>query len=182
MKISEEFRASRSVIVDVRRWQDEISQSTIRLKDALSTLGELVRQNVDNNKITLEEFRRLFSDFDELVDSVRNELYSLEEVIEQIDGCEILEVEKPAIAAKLVAKELKTLEIFQEVGERYAKARSLYIQFGKGSEMIPKNDLLSVLADLGKAEQNTHEEIKDLNSTLESIYKQAEQLGEQKVA
>ncbi len=182
MKISEEFRASRSVVVDVRRWQDEISQSTIRLKESLSTLGELVRQSVDNDKITFEEFQRHFADFDELVDSIRNELYSLEEVIEQINGCEICEGEEPTMVAKLVTKELKALEIFQEVGESYAKAQSLHIQFGKGSEMIPKNDLLSALADLGKAEQNMHDEIKDLNAILESIYKQAVQLGEQKVA
>ncbi|MHA2270263.1 MAG: hypothetical protein ACXACI_00260 [Candidatus Hodarchaeales archaeon] len=182
MKISEEFRASRSVVVDVRRWQDEISQSIIRLKEALSTLGELVRQSVNNDRIAFEEFQRTFSDFDELVESVRNELYSLEEVIEQINGCEICEGEEPTKVAKLVAKELKVLKIFQQVGESYAKARSLHIQFGKGSEMIPKNDLLSALADLGKAEQNMRDEIKDLTSTLESIYKQAEQLGEQKVA
>ena len=90
--------------------------------------------------------------------------------------------QSPPFDPAIIAKELKVLEIFQEVGESYAKARSLHIQFGKGSEMIPKNDLLSALADLGKAEQNTHEEIKDLSSTLESIYKQAEQLGEQKIA
>lgn len=182
MKISEEFRASRSVIVDVRRWQDELAQATIRLKDALSTLGELVRQSINNDKVTFEEFQRHFSDFNELVDSVRNELYSLEEVIEQINGCEICEGDEPTKVAKLVAKELKALENFQDVGKSYAKARSLHIQFGKGFEMIPKSDLLSALADLGKAEQNMHDEIKDLKSTLESLYKQAKQLGEQKVA
>ncbi|MFX0116977.1 MAG: hypothetical protein ACFFB3_20690 [Candidatus Hodarchaeota archaeon] len=182
MKLSEEFRASRSVIVDVRRWQSEIIQFTKNLKNSLSTLGNLIRQSIESDKIEFGEFERQFSDFNDLVDSVRNELYSLEEIMEEINGCEILEGEGPAKAAKLIAKELKALETFSNVGESYAKALSLYIKFGEGKEMIPKSDLMSTLADLGQADQETQNEIDILCSSLEALHKHAEQLGERKVA
>lgn len=182
MKTSEKFRASHSVIVDVRRWQNEITQSTSSLENTLSTLGKLVNQNLVSDKVDLDAFKRQLSEFNELVDSVRNELYLLDEIMSEIVGCDIIEETKPTRAAKLVGKEIKALETFKKVGESYAKALSLHIQFGKGHEMIPRNDLLSSLADLGKIDLETQNEIKIICSSLESLSKHAELLGERKIA
>jgi hypothetical protein len=182
MKISEEFRASHSVIVDIRRWQNEITQSTSSLENTLFTLGKLVNQNLVSDKVDFDAFKRHLSEFNELVDSVRNELYLLDEIMSEIVGCDIIEGTEPTRAAQLVGKEIKALETFKEVGESYAKTLSLQLQFGKGQEMIPKNDLLSSLADLGKIDQETQNEIKIICASLKALSKHAELLGERKVA
>ena len=183
MKTSEEFRASKSIRADFLRWKNGIELSSENLRKDIPALEKLVCDSIENrNSMDTQEFERRFADLNELVDSIKNELYSLDEVIAEITGCEIVREEAITKAAKAVSKEIKALREFEAVGESYAKAISRQIRFPNGPDMVPNDDFLSAVADLKKSDQESQVKIDQLLLSLESRYKHAEQLGEHRVA
>ncbi len=182
VKLKQEYRASTSIVADFRRWRTNLIDSADTLKEIIDKIGIYVRKSLEDQNLPSEDFKERFTQNDDLVREAQKKLYSLDEIFTAIAGCEFIDKVEINMDDSTVSKQIKLLQHFSSVSESYAKSVLRHMRYSEESSLIPKNDLLSAFIELEKGNEETQKEITTLIANLDSVYKQAEQLGEKKVA